>query len=166
MKTGNFKLGGIFRTKCFDPEKNLKWETISSNLVVDEGLAHILDAIFSLGAVTPNANYYIGLIDATPTISANDTLTTHAGWVEVTDYAEATRQEYVETRASLTIDNALAKATFSMNATTTVGGAMVCSVDSGTAGLLLAVSPFATGDKPVDSGDTIEVQYDFSASST
>ncbi len=160
------KLGGIFRIKCFDAENNLKWETESKNLVVDEGLAHILDTIYTLGGVTPNANYYIGLTDGTPAISANDTLAAHAGWVEVTAYAEPSRQEYVETRTGLTVDNSASKAIFSMNGAATVGGAFICSVDTGTAGLLLAASAFANGDKTVTSGDTIEVQYDFSASST
>lgn len=166
MKTGNFKLGGIFRIKCFDSDHNLKWETKSKNLVVDEGLQHILDAIFTLSAVTPNANYYIGLTDGTPAISANDTLAAHAGWVEVTAYSEAARQEFVEVRTTLTVDNSASKAIFSMNASTTVGGAFIGSVDTGTAGLLLAASAFANGDKAVTSGDTIEVQYDFSGSST
>jgi len=166
MKTGNFKLGGIFRIKCFDSEHNLKWETESKNLVVDEGLAHILDAVFTLSAVTPNANYYIGLTDGTPTISANDTLASHAGWIEVTDYTEGTRQEYVEARTALTVDNAASKGVFSINASATVGGAFICSASSGTTGTLLAASAFSTGDKPVTSGDTIEVQYDYSASSS
>ena len=166
MKTGNFKMGGIFRIKCFDSEGNLKWEDTSKNLVVDEGLQHILDAVFTLSAVTPNANYYIGLTDGTPAVSANDTLASHAGWVEVTAYSEANRQEYVEARTSLTVDNSASKAIFSMNASSTVGGAFIASVNSGTAGLLLAASAFANGDKAVTNGDTIEVQYDFSASST
>lgn len=160
-----FKVGGIFRIKCFDADKNLKWEENSANLVVDEGLAHILDTIYTLGGITPNANYYIGLTDGTPAISANDTLASHAGWVEVTAYSEVARQEYIEARTSLTVDNSASKAIFSMNASSTVGGAFITSASTGTSGLLLSASAFANGDKAVTSGDTIEVQYDFSASS-
>lgn len=166
MEKSNFKLGGIFRIKCFDSEGNLKWEDVSKNLVVDEGLQHILDSIFTLSGETPKANYYIGLTDGTPAVAAGDTLAAHAGWVEVSAYAEAARQEYVEVRASLTVDNSASKAIFSMNATTVVGGAFITDQSTGTAGLLLAASAFANGDKSVTSGDTIEVQYDFSASST
>lgn len=165
MEKKGIKLGGIFRVKCFDADRKLKWKTKSKNLVVDEGLAHILDSIYTLGGITPNANYYIGLTDGTPAISGNDTLASHAGWVEVTAYSEAARQEYIEVRTSLTVDNSSSKAIFSMNASSTVGGAFICSADTGTAGLLLAASAFANGDKTVTSGDTIEVQYDFSASS-
>ena len=160
------KLGGIFRIKCFDPERNLKWETESKNLVVNEGLNHILDTIFTLGGEVASANYFIGLTDGTPSISPNDVLAAHAGWIEVTAYTEASRQEYVETRTSLTVDNSAAKAIFSMNSSSTVGGAFISSAASGTSGMLLAASAFANGDKSVTSGDTIEVQYDFSASST
>jgi len=160
-----FKVGGIFRVKCYDPNGILKWEDVSKNLVVDEGLQHILDSIFTLGGETPKTNFYIGLTDGTPAVSASDTLAAHAGWVEVTDYSEAARQEYVEARTSLTVDNSASKSIFSINGSATVGGAFICDQTTGTAGLLLAASAFANGDKTVTSGDTIEVQYDFSASS-
>ena len=160
-----FKLGGIFRIKCFDIKGILKWETVSKNLVVDEGLAHVLDAVYTLGGVTPNANYYIGLSDGTPSVAASDTLAAHPGWTEITGYSEPTRQEYIEVRTGLTVDNSANKAIFSINASNTVGGAFITSVNSGTSGMLLAASAFANGDKSVTSGDTIEVQYDFSASS-
>ena len=161
-----FKMGGIFKVKCFDVNDILKWETTSKNLVVDEGIGHVLDAVFTLSAVTPHANFYIGLTDGTPTVAGGDTLVSHAGWVEVTDYSEVTRQEYVEARTGYTVDNSASKAVFSINGTATVGGSFICSAGTGTAGELLAASAFANGDKSVTSGDTIEVQYDFSASST
>jgi len=160
------KLGGIFRIKCFDPKRNLKWETESKNLVVNEGLNHILDTIFALGGEVANTSYFIGLTDGTPTISANDVLASHAGWTEVTAYSEASRQEYVETRTALVVDNSAAKAIFSMNSSSTVGGAFISSAASGTSGMLLAASAFANGDKAVDDGDTIECEYSFSAAST
>lgn len=160
------KLGGVFKIKCFDKSGSLRWEDKSSNIVVTQGLAHVLDAVYTLGGVTPHTNYYIGLTDGSPTTAAGDTLASHSGWIEVTGYTEGARQEYVEARTGLTVDNSASKAVFSINATETVGGAFICSVNSGTSGDLLAVSAFTNGDKAVTSGDTIEVQYDFSVSST
>jgi len=162
----NFKLGGIFYVTCYDADGNIKWKDQSKNLVVDVGLEHILDIIFSLGGATANPNYYIGLTDGSPTISANDTLGSHAGWNEIQDYTEGARQEYIEARTGLTVDNSANKAIFSINATATVGGSFITSVDTGTTGLLLAVAPFANGDKSVTNGDTVEVQYDFSSASS
>lgn len=165
MKQG-LKLGGVFKVTCYDANGNLKWSDVSKNLVVTVGLEHILDVIFSLGGAVANANYYIGLTDGTPTIVAGDTLATHAGWVEVAGYAELARQEFVEARTSLTVSNAASKAVFSVNATNTVGGCFITSAATGTTGLLLAASAFANGDKSVTDGDTIEVQYDFTATSS
>ncbi|RLA61051.1 MAG: hypothetical protein DRQ78_08995 [Epsilonproteobacteria bacterium] len=160
------KLGGIFYFKCFDEDGNLKWETQSKNLVVDEGLISILETIFTIGGTIPETNYYIGLCDGTPSIASTDTLAAHPGWVEVSGYTEAARQEFVEARIGLTVDNSANKSIFSINASNTVGGAFIGSVSTGSTGLLLSASAFANGDKSVTSGDTIEVQYDFSASST
>jgi hypothetical protein len=49
-----------------------------------------------------------------------------------------------------------------MNATVTVAGAFLSSVDSGTSGVLFSVGSFTGGDKFVDSGDTLNVTYTFS----
>ena len=160
------KLGGIFKVKCFDKNGVLRWSDVTKNIVVDEGLHHVLDLVFQLGGESANTNYYIGLADGTPVFAAADDLTTHAGWTEDLNYTEGVRQEYVEVRSNLTVDNSAAKATFSINATTTIGGAFVCSVNTGTAGILFAGAAFTNGDKSVFDGDTIEVQYDFTSSSS
>jgi hypothetical protein len=52
-----------------------------------------------------------------------------------------------------------------MNATTTVGGAFLCSVASGTSGTLFSAADFQSpGDRSVVSGDTINVSYSLSVS--
>jgi hypothetical protein len=161
----NLKLGGIFTVICYDPQGNIKWKEKSKNMVVNVGLEQILDELFSIGGVLPNSNYYIGLVDASPTIVAGDTLNSHAGWTEVTDYNEATRQEFIEARTGLTVSNTASTAAFSINATVTVGGVFITSVDTGTTGLLLSAAPFSNGDRSTTSGDTIEVTYNFSGTS-
>jgi len=162
----NFKLGGVFIVTCYDKYGNIEWQDRSKNLVVTVGLEHILDGLFSLDGESVNPNYYLGMIDASPTIVASDNLASHVGWNEFVDYNELTRQEFIESRTGLTVDNSASKAVFSINVNTTIGGTLICSVDTGNTGLLLAASAFSGGDKPVIVGNTVEVQYDFSASSS
>ena len=157
-------LKGKYTITCFDSEGNVKWEDTAENLVVNEGLEHILDV--SLSGATQITTWYIGLTDGTPTVAATDTLASHAGWNEVTDYTEGARQEFVEARTGQTTSNSASKAVFSINATTTVGGAFLTSASTGTTGTLLSAAAFTNGDKSVSSGDTIQVQYDFSATSS
>jgi hypothetical protein len=53
-----------------------------------------------------------------------------------------------------------------MNATVTIGGAFLCTVASGSSGVLFSAGDFTGGDKLVDSGDTLNVTYTFSLTAT
>ena len=163
MKSG-LKFGGIFRIKCYNKDGVLLWEDNPKNLVTDEGLAHIMDSMFVLSGVTPNAAYYIGLTDGGPTVVASDTLTLHPGWAEILDYT-GDRPEFVKARTNLVVDNLLNKAVFTMSGPATVGGAFIASVDTGSTGILLSGTEFTSGDKLISNGDTIEVSYEFASSS-
>jgi hypothetical protein len=61
------------------------------------------------------------------------------------------------------ISNSAAPSVFTMNASAqTIAGAFLCSVNSGTSGILFSAGDFTGGDKIVDSGDTLSVTYQFS----
>jgi hypothetical protein len=63
------------------------------------------------------------------------------------------------------ITNSASVAVFSINGTTTVGGAFLTSNNTkgGTTGILFSASDFtAPGDRAVVSGDTLNVTYTFS----
>jgi hypothetical protein len=63
------------------------------------------------------------------------------------------------------IDNSASVAVFSINGTTTVGGAFLTSDDTknGTSGILFSAADFSLpGDRAVVSGDTLNVTYEFS----
>jgi len=157
-----FKIGGFFTIKCFDSNGNLKWEDTNHNIVVNEGIQHILDVVFMGG--TQKAHFYVGLISGTPTPSSTDTL---ASITEFSSYTEGARQEYVEGfNGTLEITNNNSKAIFSINGNGTIGGSFITDVDSGTSGILIAENAFANGDRNVATGDTIEVQYDISGTSS
>ena len=158
-----------FEVECYGPDGVLKWRDVSTNLVVNEGLDDILDKYYKGSAYT--AAFYVGLIDDTPTIAATDTHATHAGWVEATPYSEAVRQTLtLGTVASQSVDNSASKASYSINATDTVGGAFVSddNTKGGTSGssIIVGAAAFSGGDKAVANGDTLNVTVTATASSS
>lgn len=163
------KLGGRFKIQCFDLNGGLKWEDVAENLVVNEGLDYILECLFESGmsAFSPPDPWYVGLTDGTPTVAAADVMNSHAGWVEVVAYDEATRQEFVNgAKSSQSVSNSASKAAFTISSdSTTIGGAFLTSSNTrgGTTGTLLCAAAFTGGDKSTDDGDTLQVQYTFSA---
>ena len=165
--------GGVFTVTCFDKDGNLKWEAKSPNLVVNAGLQDMNTKYFKGSGYT--AAWYIGLYGAASSNdpAAGDTMSSHSGWTEVTDYSQATRPAATFGTATTAdpsvIDNSGSVAVFSMNATTTVGGAFLTSDDTkgGTSGTLFSAADFESpGDRSVVNGDTINVTYTFSLAAT
>jgi hypothetical protein len=127
------------------------------------------DTYFSGSTYT--AAWYIGLYGAGSTNdpAAGDTMASHSGWTEVTAYSQTERPAAsfgaATTADPSVITNSVSPATFSINGTTTVGGAFLTSDDTkgGTTGVLFSASDFtAPGDRSVVSGDTLNVTYTFS----
>ena len=159
--------GGVFTVQCFDKDGNLKWEEKNRNLVVNEGLQDMNTNYFKGSSYT--AAWYIGLVTgpgAGNTYAAGDTLASHAGWSEDSNYSGSRKAVTFGTATTAdpsVIDNSGSPSSFSITGTTTVGGAFLCSVASGTSGVLFSVSSFQSpGDRSVVSGDTLNVTYTFS----
>lgn len=159
--------GGVFTVKCCDASGNLKWTDTFHNLVVNEGLQDMNSKYFSGSGYT--AAWYLGLVTGPgsgTTFAAGDTLASHAGWTENTDYTgnrKAATFGTATTADPSVIDNSGSPAVFTMNANgLTIAGAFLCSVSSGTSGVLFSAGDFTGGDKSVDSGDTLSVTYQFS----
>lgn len=162
------KLGGIFNVQCFDVDGNLKWEDTFHNLVVNEGLQDLNNKYFK--GVTYSAAWYLGLVTGPgsgTTYNAGDTLASHGGWTEFTDY---TGNRKAVTFGSPTladpsvINNTASPSSFVITgAGGTVAGAFLASVDTGTSGILFSEGDFTGGDKIVASGDTVNVTYTFNA---
>ncbi|MCD4675328.1 MAG: hypothetical protein K8S18_04945 [Desulfobacula sp.] len=157
----SFKVGGVFEVVCYGPDGKEKWRDTAKNLVPDTALNHILDVI--LHGTTAIGTWYVGLKN-TGSPAAADTLASHAGWTENSNYAD-NRKEYVEAAASgKSITNSANKASFAINTDSqTIAGAFLCSVATGTTGTLLCAADFTGGNKSVDNGDTLEVTYTISA---
>jgi len=160
---------GVYKIQCHDKDGNLKWEDEAPNLVVNVGLQDMNAKYFTGSAYT--AAWYIGLYGsgATNSPAAGDTMSSHAGWTEVVAYSQATRPACTfgtPTTANPSVaTNSASPASFSINGTTTVGGAFLTSnnTKSGTTGTLYSAADFsAPGDRSVVSGDTLSVTYTLS----
>ena len=160
---------GVYKIQCHDKDGNLKWEDEAPNLVVNEGLQDMNAKYFT--GTTYTAAWYLGVYGsgATNSPAAGDTMASHAGWIEVTAYSQATRPACTfgtPTTANPSVaTNSASPATFSINGTTTIGGAFVTSNNTkgGTTGTLYSAADFsAPGDRSVVSGDTLSVTYTLS----
>lgn len=136
------------------------------NLVVNEGLDHVLNTVFHGG--TPVGTWYLGLFEGNYTPIATVTgATIAAASTESTSYDEATRQEYNEGASSAqSITNSANKATFTINATKTIYGAFLASnsTKGSTSGTLFSAARFAAA-KSVVASDQLLLTYTFNASS-
>ena len=166
--TETAKATGRFRMECYDKDGLLKWSAEESNLVVNVGLQYMAGtALTSTAQIT---TWYIGLYGAgaSNAPAAGDTMSSHAGWTEVTPYSGArpTATFAAATNANPSVvTNSASPASFSINATQTVGGAFLVSNSTagGSTGTLFSAADFQSpGDRSVVSGDTLNVTYTFS----
>ena len=161
------RAGGVFHVQCLDKDGNLKWSTSEHNLVVNEGLQDMNTKYFKGSAYT--ADFYLGLITGPgsgTTFAAADTLASKA-WTEYTDYAGSRKAVTFGTATTAdpsVISNSASPSSFTISgAGGTIAGAFLCTVSSGTSGVLFSESDFQSpGDRVVVSGDTLNVTYTFS----
>lgn len=163
------RAGGVYHIECRDKDGNLKWTAESHNLVVNVGLQDMNAKYFTGSGYT--ATWYLGLYGAAASNNpaAGDTASSHIGWTEITPYSNATRPTCTfgtPTTADPSVaTNSASPASFTINATATVGGAFLISNNTkgGSTGTLFSASDFTSpGDRSVVSGDTLNVTYTFS----
>lgn len=169
--TDGAKATGKYVVECFDKDGNLKWVAETPNLVVNVGLQYMAgSALTSTAQIT---TWYLGLYGAASSNNpaAGDTMAAHGGWTENTNYSEADRPAATFAAATnanpSVVTNTASKATFTMNATTTVGGAFLTSNNTkgGSTGTLFSAADFQSpGDRSVVNGDILNVTYTFSLS--
>lgn len=160
---------GKFKMECFDKDGNLKWSAEEKNLVVNVGLQYMCGT--ALTSVAQITTWYIGLYGAgaSNTPAAGDTMSSHIGWTEVTPYSNATRPACTFATATTAnpsvATNSASPASYTINATATVGGAFLVSNNTkgGSTGTLFSAADFSSpGDRSVVSGDTLTVTYTLS----
>jgi hypothetical protein len=165
--------GGTFIFEARDKDGNIKWTAEAKNLTTNQGRQDMNAKYFS--GTTYTAAWFIGLVNNSPTPSyaVGDTMASHAGWVETTDYSgtdRATADFGTATTADPSvIANTVASggtvASFSITGTVTIDGAFLTATEdnSTNTGVLFSVAAFESpGDRSVVNGDTLNVTYQFS----
>lgn len=163
---GEIHYHNVYKLTCLAPSGEVKWADEVHNLVVNTGLLHTLDVV--LRNQTQTATWYLGLTNTSPTFAAADTMASHGGWVEYQNYTGASRPTLTFNPAAA---NSIAanQVSFAISgAGGTVGGAFIASNNTkgGTAGTLYGGNAFNGGNKPVDDGDTLNVDVTVNASSS
>lgn len=128
-------------------------------MITTQGLNHLLDVALDGG--TQVATWYVGLIrdDNYSALAAADTMSSHAGWEEGSEYAETVRQTWTEAAAASGVTATTTEATFTISADQTFKGFFLASVStkSGTTGTLLLTCLFAGGDRAMVAGQQLKI---------
>lgn len=140
-----------YEVECVGADGEVKWTETIRNLVTTVGKNDIIDKYFKGSAYT--AAWYLGL-KGTGSAAAGDTLASHAGWAEVTPYAG--NRPAITFGTTSAGSNTATAVSISINATATVAGAFLSSVNTGTSGTLYSAGDFAAS-RSVVSGDTLNV---------
>jgi hypothetical protein len=158
-------VGGRYHIEHIRDGEVIETEDVT-NLVVSEGLDHVLNTVFHSG--TQVQSWFLGLFEGNYTpIATVSAASIAAAATESTAYVESQRQEYVEGAASAqSITNSANKATFTMNANKTIYGAFLVSnpTKGATSGVLFSAARFAS-PKQVVTDDQLLLTYTFNASS-
>lgn len=145
----------VFDIVCRDADGNIKWTDTCKNLITTEGLNDMGNKYYKGSAYT--AGFFVGLLGDETGIAAGDTLASHAGWVEFTSYTGDRQALTLGTFSSGSANNTGNEAVFPITGSGTVGGCFICTVATGTAGILTGEVAFAGGDKVVANTDTLTV---------
>ena len=163
--------GGVYTVTCIGADGVEKWSDTFHNLVMNGGLANMNGVYFASGS--QSTTWYLGLVTGPGSgtaYAAGDTLASHAGWTENTDYTPSGRKAVTFGSATTAnpsvITNSGSPTSFTMSGTATIAGAFLCNVSTGTSGVLFSAGDFTGGDKSVSSGDTLNVTYTFSLTAT
>ena len=165
-----FPKQGIFaRGEYFDRVNGGEWQR-SPNLVVNEGLAHILNV--ALGSKAKSPGYYLALFGGSTAPAANWTAANFASVaaeiVSLTEgYANATRPQWNPSESTgNSIENlaAVASVTIATTSQLNVTGAALLtnSTRGGTSGVLISATKYAAA-RTFQNGDVYEIGYRLSA---
>lgn len=170
----NISIQGHYDVVCVGADGQIKWTDSIKNLVVTVGKNDLLDKYFAGSAYT--AAWYMGLVDNASffSYSAADTLASHGngtstGWIENLGYTisgSSTNRATVGWSTAASAGSKVAStAAFTINATSTILGALMCTTQArnttsnGGVGILYSAGSFTGGARAVVSGDTLNVTY-------
>ena len=158
-----FPIVGSWQVEHYGPGGALKGVYDVRNAITNQGKEYILNAGFNGGTQVAANGWFLGLIDngaGSVTLAPGDKLGSHAGWNEFTGYS-GSRPAWGQGSATGTqaCTNAT-PASFSITASGTLYGLIVCSVATGgtNTDVLWSTAPFTT-PVPVGSGDIMKATY-------
>lgn len=173
---------GHYHVVCRDANGNIKWEETFPNLVNAVGKELMLNTLLSTSGTYTTVGPFLGLIDGpTPTFLAADTMASHAGWTEFTNYTvggspvRGTAVFAAASSSGLSPANITSTTASAITYTITGGGGTVSgcflvtgpgasSTQGNTSGTLYSAGAFATA-KITTAGDTVSVTYSTTATS-
>jgi hypothetical protein len=147
-----------YRVECHDGDGRLKWVEEFHNDLVTAGLNKYLDATLKTGLASPA--WYVGLKD-TGSVDPTDTMASHAGWAELTNYTNAPDYRPAWTPGTISgasVDNSGSKAVFNISGADTIYGSFMADehTKGGSTGTLMGAGDFTT-PRAVEIGDTLSV---------
>lgn len=157
-----FRPKGKFFVEHYDKDGLLKGKYEIPNGVTDEGVNEIFDVMFN--SASQSTTWYIGLIDNasfTTGLSNSDTLASHSGWIENTNYSGNRKTWTSGAAAARAITNGTS-VDFTMSATVTIKGLFITNVNTGTSGKLWSTATFGSSI-PLVNTDVLKVVYSLSA---
>lgn len=172
---------GSYHVVCRDADGNVKWEDQFPNLVNAVGKELMLDTLLS-GSSYTTVGPFLGLISgAGPTFSASDTMSSHGGWTEFTDYtvggspvrgtasfsaasSTGSTPTNVTTKTASAITYTITGAGGTVSGCFLVTGSGASSTQGNTSGTLYSAGAFSTA-KVTTAGDTVSVTYSTTATS-
>ena len=164
---GALRIGGTFDVTCIRDGK-VAWKDRAKNAVTNVGMNHILNVEFN--STTQVTTWYLGLVDNSgwTAFAAADTASSHSGWTESTAYGDATRRTWGTGSSTAQSVSNSSTVNFSINATATIKGIFCISDNTkgGTTGTLFSTVAFTAGNQTVASGDTLQVTYTLSATTS
>ena len=181
-ETETVGIEGVYHVECRDAAGNLKWEESFPNLVNAVGKQLLLDTLLRTSSTYTTVGPFLGLISgASPTFAASDTMTSHSGWTEFTNYtvggsavrgtavfasstSTGTTPTNVTTSAATAITYTITGAGGTVGGCFLVTGSGASSTQSNTSGTLYSAGAFATA-KITTAGDTVSVTYSTTATS-
>ena len=166
LPTQNLKIEGWWHYVAKSPDGRVLWVDDSKNIIVNEGLNHMLDV--TLHNVAASTTWYIGFHNGTETYAATDTLASKA-WTEWETYTPGTRPEWTEGAASSqSITNGTAVTITSSGDSQSVKGAFLAdgSTKGATSDILFNVDQFSGGNKTLNTSETLDTTVTISASSS
>lgn len=172
---------GHYHVVCRDKDGNIKWEEQFPNLVVAVGKELMLDTLLK-GSSYSVTGPFLGLISGSGnTFSASDTMSSHGGWSEFTNYTVGGST----VRGTAVFGSATSSGSTPTNVTTSLASAITYTITGGggtiggcflvtgsgasstqgnTSGTLYSAGAFGTA-KATTAGDTVSVTYSTTATS-